>query len=49
MNVRNWTNGCKELDQISGSIKLHIGDLWGKPEMHKCPRMNVLTVAMHKC
>ena len=26
---------------ISGSVKLHIGDSWGKPEMHKHPCLNV--------
>ena len=35
--------------QISGSVKLHIGDSWGKPEMHKCPGINVLSVVMHTC
>ena len=34
--------------QISGSVKLHIGDSRGKPEMHKCRHINVLSVAMHK-
>ena len=39
----------KELSEISGSVKLHIGDSWGKPEIHKCPHINVLSVATHKC
>ena len=34
--------------KILGSVKLHIGDSWGKSEMHKCPRINVLSVATHK-
>ena len=34
--------------KISGSVKLHIGDSWDKPEMHKCPRINVLSVTTHK-
>ena len=38
-----------EKHKISGSVKLHIGDSWGKPERHKCPQINVLSVATHKC
>ena len=30
--------GNYEIMKISGSVKLHIGDPWGKPDMHKGPR-----------
>ena len=39
----------KKFKNISESVKLHIGDLRDKPEVHKCPRINVLSVATHKC
>ena len=36
---------CCQIGRISGSVKLHIGDSWGrKVTMHKCPRINDLNV-----
>ena len=39
-NVLQLYKFCR-ISRISGSVKLHIGDSWDKPEMHKCPRINV--------
>ena len=34
-----------QLDKISGSVKLHISDSWGrKVTTRKCPHINVLNV-----
>ena len=36
-----------EISEISGSVKLHISDSWGrKVTMHKCLHINVLNVEM---
>ena len=37
---------CTGMNEISGSVKLHIGDSWTS---HNCPRINVSSVATHKC